>query len=449
VSNEFLTRNEEIVDSTYRLGAVVSRSVAGAIYRTEFGPDALPAVIKIRETDLEYRARVIERWRATTALSHPNLLQVYAAGADMLNDVPVAYVVMERADQSLAGVLADRALTENETREMLAPTLAALKYLHKNGYAHTRLKPTNVLAVGDRLKLSCENALTVEDGGSPAEDMRAVGVLIVEALTRKAPPLNGDAGPYILRESSQAFTDIVRRCLDPDPERRWTVGDVEARLAAPSGGPVLVEPRIHKEFRGEPSVTNKKPEVKDYEPDEDKPSRRFPSWIFMALAALVIIVLLVAVMRTRDTVPAAVVPAPPIAQESAPEPATPSPTPPPATPAVQSNTAPAPRLEATPAPTPPTDAAPAPLPRATGRRADGWSVIVAAYGSREAAEKRVHEMERKFSRFNITVFEQKNADRARFQVVLGQNLGEDQAETLRKRAVAAGLPRDTYIKRLQ
>jgi hypothetical protein len=60
----------------------------------------------------------------------------------------------------------------------------------------------------------------------------------------------------------------------------------------------------------------------------------------------------------------------------------------------------------------------------------------------------MHEMERKFPKFNISVFEQ-NADRARYQVVLGQNLGEDQAETLRKRAVAAGLPRDTYIKRLQ
>jgi predicted DNA binding CopG/RHH family protein len=33
-------------------------------------------------------------------------------------------------------------------------------------------------------------------------------------------------------------------------------------------------------------------------------------------------------------------------------------------------------------------------------------------------------------------------------VVLGRNLSEDQAEALRRKAVAAGLPRDTYIKRV-
>jgi hypothetical protein len=31
--------------------------------------------------------------------------------------------------------------------------------------------------------------------------------------------------------------------------------------------------------------------------------------------------------------------------------------------------------------------------------------------------------------------------------VIGQNLSEDQANALRKRAVASGLPRDTYVKR--
>jgi eukaryotic-like serine/threonine-protein kinase len=439
VRNEFLTHSEEIVDSTYRLGAVVGRSAAGTVYQTEFGPNALPAVIKIRDTDMAERALLVERWRGAIELSHPNLLQVYAVGPAMLNDVPVAYVVMERAEESLAGVLTDRALTENETREMLGPALAALKYLHKNSYAHTRLKPSNVLAVGDQLKLSSDGALRVQDGGAPAEDMRALGVLIVEALTRKAPQLDGDAGPYILRESSQAFTDIVRRCLDPDPDRRWNVEQVEARLEAPSGGPVLVEPRIHKDFRTQ-AATSQSPQRETLEePEGDRPSRSTPKWVFLALAALVLIVLLVSVMRKRETAPPAVTPVPPIAQETAPDAASDPPGRQSNSPAPQTNVPgpAAPRLEAAPAP-----------PRPRGRRADGWSVIVAAYGSREAAEKRMHDMARKFPKFNGTVFEQK-ADRARYLVVLGQNLSEDEAETLRKRAVGSGLPRDTYIKRVQ
>ena len=68
-------------------------------------------------------------------------------GRPELNHVPVVYVVMERADQSLQGVVAERALTKSETREMLVPALEALQYLHKEGYAHSRLSASNVMAM--------------------------------------------------------------------------------------------------------------------------------------------------------------------------------------------------------------------------------------------------------------------------------------------------------------
>jgi hypothetical protein len=54
---------------------------------------------------------------------------------------------------------------------------------------------------------------------------------------------------------------------------------------------------------------------------------------------------------------------------------------------------------------------------------------------------------RKWPKFNIGVF-QPRAGKTPYLVVLGQNLSEDQAEELRKRAVDSGLPRDTYIKRV-
>ncbi len=49
--------------------------------------------------------------------------------------------------------------------------------------------------------------------------------------------------------------------------------------------------------------------------------------------------------------------------------------------------------------------------------------------------------------FKISVSE-RQAEKTRYLVVLGENLSEDQAEALRKRAVESGLPRDTYIKRV-
>ncbi len=92
--------------------------------------------------------------------------------------------------------------------------------------------------VGDSLKLSSDAIARVGEGGAPAEDMRALGVVLVQALTQEQPKIEDDAGPYILREASQLFTDIVRHCLDGDPDKRWTVDQVQARLDAPLATPV-------------------------------------------------------------------------------------------------------------------------------------------------------------------------------------------------------------------
>ena len=54
---------------------------------------------------------------------------------------------------------------------------------------------------------------------------------------------------------------------------------------------------------------------------------------------------------------------------------------------------------------------------------------------------------KRWPKFNTGVF-QPQAEKTHYLVVLGQNLSEDQAEDLRKRAVESGLPGDTYIKRV-
>jgi hypothetical protein len=428
MANEFLSRNDEIIDGLYRLGPLIKRSIRSTVYKTEFGQDALQAVIKIREYELPGSEELIERWRHAMELAHPNLLKIYAAGSSVLNGVPIVYVVMERADVSLNSVLADRALTGDETRELLVPAVAALHYLHSNGYAHTRLGASNVLAVQDQLKLSSDNAIRVNGCGSTAEDIRALGVLIVQALTQKIPDGNGQSDLDILRSVPDPFPDIVRHCLDPDSAGRWTAEQVEATLKGPAGEPVLPtrKPSVEKMtavvdvHRVDPAV---RPERED--PDEAHSKTGIPKWIYAGLAALILIVVLSAVMRKRDRDVAPIALAPPAA--------VPQRTP---------DTEPADRAASAPKPEPFTEAT-----RARGRKADGWSVIVATYASRELAEKRMHDMMRRWPKFNIGVF-QPRAEKTNYLVVLGQNLSEDQAEELRKRAVDSGLPRDTYIKRV-
>jgi len=58
------------------------------------------------------------------------------------------------ADEVLSEILPERALTPAEAKEMLAPVIDTLSYLHAKGLVHGRLKPSNILAVDDRLKLS-------------------------------------------------------------------------------------------------------------------------------------------------------------------------------------------------------------------------------------------------------------------------------------------------------
>jgi serine/threonine protein kinase len=89
---------------------------------------------------------------------------------------------------------------------MLLPTLNALAFLHSKNLVHGRLKPSNILAVKDQLKLASDtvrpagestaNTATssvydppeAKDGScSAAGDIWALGITMVEALTQHLP----------------------------------------------------------------------------------------------------------------------------------------------------------------------------------------------------------------------------------------------------------------------
>jgi len=422
--NESLTRTQDLVVGQYRIGAVISRSTRSTVYETEPG-DHDAAVVKVRERNTDDGDDSINRWRSAMELVHPNLLKIHAAGSSTLNDVPIAYAVIERADESLEGVLASRPLTTEETREMLISAGAALRYLHEHGYAHARLHPSNVLAVGDHVKLSSDGVTRIDHGESAAEDMKALGALIVQALTQKLP--NGDVPGNI----PEPFREIAGHCLQPDPARRWTAGQVLARLTKPEVVRPLPAHQLHLERIAAVPVgaaTERPAETHEEESrGKDSPTKRIPNWIYAALAALLLIVFIVAGIRKKDSTAHPAIP-PRIAEHAPPAPVS--------TPAPFSGGGTALPAASTPA-----------VAGASDAKAGGWSVIVAAYASREPAEKRMHAMAARWRNFSPSVL-QPHAGRTHYIVVLGQNLSEEKAEALRKRAVAAGFPRDTYIKNL-
>ena len=161
------------------------------------------------------------------------------------------FAVMEHADENLAEILPSRRLTPAEAREMLVPTLDALDYLHGHGMVHGNIKPANIMAVGDELKLSSngirlmreleettdsDNAYAAPEntrgGISPSDDIWSVGVTLAEALTNRLPVADttGESDPGLPQDIPSPFDDIVTHCLRRDPGRRWSASEIRRRL---------------------------------------------------------------------------------------------------------------------------------------------------------------------------------------------------------------------------
>jgi len=172
-------------------------------------------------------------------------------GRCQLGDTVLLYVVMEYAGEDLSQILPHRPLTPAEARDMLAPALDALAYVHGKGFVHGHLKPANIMAIDDQLKLSSDGLCRMGEssGGrrklrvydppeaargtiSPAGDVWSLGMTLVEALTQRLPVWEGkEQGEPALPETVPApFLDLARHCLRRDPGRRWTVAQISAWL---------------------------------------------------------------------------------------------------------------------------------------------------------------------------------------------------------------------------
>src|SRR6202043_477246 len=113
--------------------------------------------------------------------------------------------------------------------------------------AHTRIKPGNILAAGDQLKLSSDTLSEIgsasvatsqpgiysapESGTAPnsaAADVWSLGVTLVEALTQRTPIVRGqmDVELPVPENIPQPYLEIARRCLQVDPSRRASLKEI-------------------------------------------------------------------------------------------------------------------------------------------------------------------------------------------------------------------------------
>jgi TonB family protein len=239
-----------VVNKEFRLEDYLGGSEHAGVFLTQYGPESRKAAVKLIPIGARDEAEAeISRLQSARELSHPHLLQILQAGRTNLDDRELLFVVMEYADEDLSQILPNRALTAAEVREMLKPILEALGYLHGRGLVHGHLNPSNVMAIGDQVKLSSEgisrsgerraargqssdyDAPEVARGENfAASDVWSLGILLVAALTQSVPGLDASGAPILLETVPAPFDEIARRCLGRDAGARWSVADIAARL---------------------------------------------------------------------------------------------------------------------------------------------------------------------------------------------------------------------------
>jgi len=272
-----------VLGDAYRLERFASADQNTASFDTRTGGERpSKALVRLVSAHGEAGEQQLQVWQAIKRSGHPHLLPIWGTGRAKADGHELIYVVVEAADENLAGVLGDRALEPREAGEILVSMVGALGHLHSHGFVHGGVSPEQILAVGETVKLSTGG---VRRAGStegldifkakygapespasnitPAADIWCLGATLVEALTQHA------CGEDCLGEAAklpEPFDAIAKSCLQADPGARGTLAQILAlyegkpmAAAADAGGGAVTLDRIDpaaaaREVEHEPTV---------------------------------------------------------------------------------------------------------------------------------------------------------------------------------------------------
>jgi serine/threonine protein kinase len=239
----------------------------------------------------EFQQRFLREAQAAGILNHPSIVTVHDIGQDDTSGV--MFIAMEYVEgANMKEVLSQgRPLTFEQVAEIIAQVGEALDFAHSKGIVHRDVKPANIILLeGMRAKITDFGIAKIASGvsnltstgqflgtpnymapeqikGAPVDgrtDIFALGICLYECLTRRK-PFGGDSltsisykivhEPFpplheINPQIPDGYEDIVARCLQKDPAKRYQrARDLAVHLRAVIRGerPVHVEPMLAEE----------------------------------------------------------------------------------------------------------------------------------------------------------------------------------------------------------
>ena len=302
-----------IVDARLPLRQWLGSSDHSSVYLTEIaGPGSPKAVVKIFPADFFDAGRQLARWRTLTQLNNAALLRLLDGGQSTIDGTPFFFVVTDFVEEDLSQILPQRALTAAEVTDLLPPVLEGLAYLHKNGFIHGHIQPSNIMARGDKIKLPVDRAYAAGDhrdknsplgpydapetasgAFTPAADAWSLGMFLVAALTQKplSFPGNVPTAPSIPADIPNPLRSIIADCLILDPKQRSSIAEIGAGLRdgkAASAIPAKSTPAPKPAARPAPSQSSSPARV--VAASAKPASNRSSGWRIGAVIAVIVLI---------------------------------------------------------------------------------------------------------------------------------------------------------------
>jgi TonB family protein len=319
------------VDGRFRLESWLGGSDHSAVFLTLVS-DSRKAAIKLTPADPTGAEKQLLLWKMTREVTHPNLIRIFATGRCELDGADMLYQAMEYAEENLGQIIPERALTAEEARAMLPPVLRALQSVHDKRYVHGHIQPSNILAIGDQVKLSSDGlsvASPKSRGGrtlsayDPPEaatgvalmsgDVWQMGMTLVEVMTQRLPVWDreGTGAPEI-PAMPEPFREIAGHCLQVEAAKRWTVPEILARLERDPSGPG--RPGSEKRESAQPAPipaqtktaqSRTRSEKSASAPANVRPQKTSAKWPYLVGLAALLTIAVVLIARPKSSSPSA------------------------------------------------------------------------------------------------------------------------------------------------